>query len=157
MFFFGGHFYWVFSWFVFSQALLLGLFQHEEELAEVALEEVFLEQGFLRRPVNEAAAVGVAAEVDGVDVQKPVVLQAEGDFEGFEAVVFLKAGDPVVPPEAAGGGAESRFVVLALAFEFWNRGRHGRHGNFFFFSRLRRSGCRSRRLRSCLLSSFFSS
>ena len=112
-----------------------------------------LRRSFSRRvssaaPVNEPPAVGVAAEVDGVDVQegkglrssrpagagrtvaRRAVFQAEGDLEGFEAVVFLKAGDAVAAEVAAGGGAESCLVVLALAFEFWNRGRHGRHGNF---------------------------
>ena len=116
-FFFGGHGYYVFSGFVFSQAFFLGLFQHEEELAEVALEEVLFEEGFLGGPVNEPPAVGVAAEVDGVDVEKAVVFDPQGDLEGFEAVVFFESGDAVAAGEAAGGGAESRFVVFPFPFQ----------------------------------------
>ena len=91
------------------------MFEEQKQFPQVALEKVLFEEGFLGGAVGEPPAVGVAAEVDGVDVEKAVVLDSQGDFEGFEAVVFFEAGDAVAAE--VGGGAESRLVVFPFPFQ----------------------------------------
>ena len=108
----------------------MGLFESEEEFAQVTLEEVFFEEGFFGSPVDKFAAFGIAVEVKGVEVEESVFgLDTEGDLEDFEGVVFVEAADAVET------GAEGELVSGGSLFE---RG--------FLFSRFFFNG------RSCYLS-----
>ena len=53
-----------------GKAPVLEHFEGQEELAEVALDEVLGQAGFLGRTLDEAAAFVVAAQVEGVEVEK---------------------------------------------------------------------------------------
>ena len=71
-------------------------FQSEQKPAEVALQQVPGQGRFLAAPLDEAAALAVAAEIEGIEVEKPVRPgEPKGDPEGLGRGVPVKTGDTV--------------------------------------------------------------
>ena len=55
-----------------------------------------MQAGFLGRSLDEAAAFGVAAEVEGVEVEQTAGFgEAQGDLDGLGGVVLFQAGEAV--------------------------------------------------------------
>ena len=77
-------------------ALVPDGFKSEQEPAEVALQQVLGQGGFLAGTFDEAAAFAVAAEIEGIEVEDPVRRgEPEGDLESLGGGILVKAGDAV--------------------------------------------------------------
>jgi hypothetical protein len=93
-----------------EDAGFLFLLQGEKEFGEVAFDEFAVEAGFFGGAVDEAAAVGILEQVEGVGVEVFAVAEAQRDAQDFEAVVLFETTDAVL------AAAQLERMVVAAFF-----------------------------------------
>ena len=110
---------------------LLRRFDRQQQFSEVALDQLLFQPRLLGRALDEPPPLAVPRQVEGVEVEVLAMLEAQGDFEHVQPVVFVQ------PAHAVLARPQLQNVVLANALK--NRKltrRRGDRGGFrsrFFF------------------------
>jgi hypothetical protein len=116
------HFNFRFAFF-FGEAVLLQAFERKEKLAEIALDDLFIEFGFSGGAFDKLAPLEVMTKVDLIEMEEVVMPKTKRDFERFKPGVSLQAAHPITPI------TDNDFPMLTVLL----------HLNIFIFSLLRRS------------------
>ena len=87
-----------------ASAFYLGEFP----FAEIAFDEFFFQPRLLVRSLDEPPPVGVAGEIDGIEIEVFAMPKPQRDFQNLQTVVFLQPADAILARPECGD------VIVAL-------------------------------------------